>query len=120
MKVNIVKYEVYTVSPFMEILFGVFVGNVVINVDIATQKCTCRGWEMSGIPSKHACATTMYLRQNIVDFADDVFKCSTQEKVYSCMFHGIEIPDMPKVDDDGVIRDVVGNIYLPLKPPQTK
>ena len=61
----------------METLFGVFVGNVVINVDIAAKKCTCLGWEMSGIPSKLACAIAMYLRQNIVDFANNVFKCST-------------------------------------------
>ena len=34
-KINIVKGEVYTVSPFMDTLFGIFVGKAVINVDIA-------------------------------------------------------------------------------------
>ena len=34
-KINIVKGEVYIVSPFMETLFGIFVGKAVINVDIA-------------------------------------------------------------------------------------
>ena len=85
-KINIVKGEVYTISPFMENLFGVFVGNAVINVDIAARKCTCHGWEMSGIPCELACAVAIYLRKNIADLVDDVFKYPTQEKVYSCMF----------------------------------
>ena len=75
---------------------------------------------MSCIPCEHACAVAMYLRQNIVDLVDDVFKYPTQEKVYSGMFHGIETHDMPKVDDDGVVLEVVGNVYFSLKPSQTK
>ena len=77
MKINIVKGEVYTVSPFMETLFGVFVGNALINVDIAARKCTGHGWKMPSIPCEHACVVAMYLRQNIVDFFEDVFKCPT-------------------------------------------
>ena len=77
MNINIVKGEVYTVSPFMETLFGIFVGKAAINVDIAARKCTCHGWEMFGIPCEHACAIAMYLRQNIADLVDDVFKCPT-------------------------------------------
>ena len=49
-KINIVKGEVYIDSPFMETLFGIFVGKAVINVDIEARKCTCRGWEMFSIP----------------------------------------------------------------------
>ena len=75
---------------------------------------------MFGIPCEHTCAIAMYLRQNIVDLVDDVFKCPTQENVYSSMFRGIETHDIPKVDDNGVVRDVVGNIYFSLKPPRTK
>ena len=45
---------------------------------------------MFGIPCEHACAIAMYLRQNIADLVDDVFKCPTQENVYSGMVRGIE------------------------------
>ena len=62
----------------------------------------------------------MYLRQNIIDFVDDVFKCSTQKKVYLGMFRGIGIHDLPKVHDDVIVQDVVCNVYFSLKPPQTK
>ena len=45
-KINIAKGEVYSVSPFMETFYAVFVGDLVMNVDINEQSCTCRGWQM--------------------------------------------------------------------------
>ena len=41
-KINISKEEVYSVSPFMETFYVVFVGDLVFNVDIKEQSCTCR------------------------------------------------------------------------------
>ena len=83
MKINIVKWEVYTIIPFMETLFGLFVGNVVINVDIVARKCIYHGSEMFGIPCEYAYVVAMYLRQNIADLVDDVFKYPTKEKMYT-------------------------------------
>ena len=40
-KLNIVNREVYTVSPFMETLFGIFVGKAVINVWHIMRTCMC-------------------------------------------------------------------------------
>ena len=84
MKINIVKFEVYTISPFMEALFGVFVGNAVINVDIVARKCTCRGWEMSSMPCEHAYVVAMYLRQNISDFVANVFIQRNKRYTQAC------------------------------------
>ena len=42
-KINIAKGKVYSVSPFMETFYAVFVGDLVLNVDIKEQSCTCRG-----------------------------------------------------------------------------
>ena len=75
---------------------------------------------MSGIPWECACTVVMCLRQNIANFVDDMFKCPTQQKANSCMFHRIETCDIPKVHDDGFIRDVVGNVYFSLKSSRTK
>ena len=36
------------------------------------------------------------------------------------MFRGIETHDIPKVHDDGVVQDVVGNVYFSLKPSRIK
>ena len=67
-KINIAKGEVYTVSPFNESIFGVFIGTSILNVEIKEQTCTCRTWEMLGIPCEHACAVIRFNGQNVVDF----------------------------------------------------
>ena len=71
MKINIVKGEVYIVSPFNESIFGVFIGTSILNVDIKEYTCTCWAWEMSGIPCEHACAVIEFHGQNVADFVDD-------------------------------------------------
>ena len=40
-KINIAKRKVYTVSPFRESFFGVFVDTSILNVDIKEQTCSC-------------------------------------------------------------------------------
>ena len=40
--------------------------------------------------------------------------------VYSGTFHGDDTHDMPKVQDDGVVRDVIGYVFFSLKPPCVK
>ena len=72
------------------------------------------------IPCEHACVVAMYLRKNIVDLVTDVFKYPTQEKVYAGMLRGIETYNIPKVDDDSVVWDVVANVFFFLKPSRTK
>ena len=78
-KINIAKWEVYSVSLFMETFYAVFVGDLVLNVDIKEQSCTCRGWKMSGIPCDHACSVLLSIRQNVVDFVDEIFKSSNPQ-----------------------------------------
>ena len=119
-KINIEKWEVYWVSPFMETFYVVFVGDLVLNVDIKEQSCTCRGWQMSSIPCDHACAILLSIGKNVVDFVDEIFKSLAQQLVYSSTFHGIETHDMLKVQDDGIVRDVIGNVFFSLKPPYVK
>ena len=75
---------------------------------------------MSSIPYKHACVLILFIGQNVVDFVDDMFKLPAQQLVYSNIFRGIETHDMLKVDDDGVVRDVIGNVFFSLKSPRTK
>ena len=116
-KINIAKGEVYTVSPFNESIFGVFIGTPIFNVNIKEHSCTCRAWEMSGIPCEHACVVIGFNGKNVVDFVDDQFKLPTQYLIYSGFFRGMETHDMPKVDANSVVRDVLGNEYFSLNPP---
>ena len=107
-------------SPFSESIFGVFIGTSIFNVDIKEHSCTCRAWEMSGIPCEYACAVIGFNGQNVANFVDDQFKLPTQYLIYFGFFRGIKTHDMPKVDVDGVVRDVIGNEYFSLNPPCSK
>ena len=102
-KINIAKGEVYTVSPFTESIFSVFIGTSIFNVDIKEHSCTCQAWEMSGIPCEHACAVIGFNGQNVANFVNDQFKFLTQYLIYFGFFRGIETHDMTKVDVDGVV-----------------
>ena len=46
-KINITKGKVYTVNPFNESIFGVFIGTSIFNVDIKEYSCTCRAWDVT-------------------------------------------------------------------------
>ena len=85
-KINIAKGKVYTVSPFNESFFGVFIGTSIFNVDIKEHGCTCQAWEMFGTPCEHACAVIRFNGQNVADFVDDQFKLPTQYLIYSGFF----------------------------------
>ena len=119
-KINIAKGEVCIVNPFNESIFGVFIGTSIFNVDIKEHSCTCRAWEMLGIPCEHAWEVIGFIRQNVANFVDDQFKFLTQYLIYSSFFRGIETHEIEKVNADGVFRDVLGNEYLSLNSPCSK
>ena len=71
---NIAKGKVYPATPFMNGVFGVCIGRTLLNVDIMNRTCTCRGWQMLGIPCEHAAAVIISIGHNITDFVDDWYK----------------------------------------------
>ena len=75
---------------------------------------------MSSKPCEHACEVIGFNRQNVDDVFDDPIKLLTQYLIYSGFFRGIETHDMPKVNVDGVVRDVLWNEYFSLNPPRSK
>ena len=103
-------------SLFGESIFGVFISTSIFNVGIKEHSCTCQACELFGIPCEHACAMIGFNGQNVADFVDDQFKLPTQYLIYPGFFRGIETHDMVKLDVDGVVRDVLGNVYFSLNP----
>ena len=97
----------YLVTPFMNGIFGVSIGTTFLNVDIMKCTCTCRGWEMLGIPCEHATTVILFIGHNVADFVDECYKFPMQELIYSGSFSGIETLDMPYVDIDGLVRFIV-------------
>ena len=110
----------YLVTLFMNIIFGVSIGMTFLNVDLRKHTCTCRGWEILGIPCEHAITVILSIGQNVVDFVQDWYKFPIQELIYSGSFSGIETHDMPTVDSDGLVRSITGDVFFSLNPPYTK
>ena len=104
----------------MNIIFGVSIGMTFLNVDLRKHTCTCRGWEILGIPCEHAITVILSIGQNVVDFVQDWYKFPIQELIYSGSFSGIETHDMPTVDSDGLVRSITGDVFFSLNPPYTK
>ncbi|RVW76561.1 hypothetical protein CK203_048675 [Vitis vinifera] len=116
---NIAKGEVYPVTPFMNGVFELCIGRALLNVDIMNCTCTCRGWQMLGIPCEHAAIVIISIGQNVTDFVDDCYKYPMQELIYGGSFSSIETHDMPSVDDDVLVRSITGEVFFSLKPPHT-
>ncbi|XP_010665184.1 uncharacterized protein LOC104882695 [Vitis vinifera] len=117
---KIVNGEVYPVTPFMNGIFGVSIGTIFLNVDIMKRTCTCRGWEMLGIPCENATTVILSIGQNVVDFIQDWYKFLMQELIYSGSFSCIETHDMPIVANDGLVRSIIGEVFFSLNPLHTK
>nr|CAN82614.1 hypothetical protein VITISV_036126 [Vitis vinifera] len=117
---KIAKDKVYPVTPFVNRIFGVSIRRTFLNVNIMKRTCTCRGWEMLGIPCEHTKAIILSIDQNVVDFVQDWYEFPTQELIYSSSFSGIETHDMPIVDNDGLVRSIIGEVFFSLNPPHTK
>ncbi|RVW21948.1 hypothetical protein CK203_110570 [Vitis vinifera] len=114
---KIAKDKVYPVTPFVNRIFGVSIRRTFLNVNIMKRTCTCRGWEMLGIPCEHTKAIILSIDQNVVDFVQDWYEFPTQELIYSSSFSGIETHDMPIVDNDGLVRSIIGEVFFSLNPP---
>ena len=110
----------YPVTPFMKGIFGVSIGTTFLNVDIMKRTCTCRGWEMLGIPCENATTVILSIGQNVVDFIQDWYKFLMQELIYSGSFSCIETHDMPIVANDGLVRSIIGEVFFSLNPLHTK
>ncbi|KAL0411139.1 UNVERIFIED_CONTAM: hypothetical protein Slati_3703600, partial [Sesamum latifolium] len=52
-------------------------------VDLGAKSCSCRKWQLSGIPSKHACCAIYYQKQDPVDYVHECYRVETYKKVYA-------------------------------------
>lgn len=68
---NIVRGEVMIVVPYGQCSAKVSTGFADLSVNLETRTCTCLGWQMSGIPCPHACATIKKLKGNVYEYVED-------------------------------------------------
>lgn len=93
-------------------------------VDIRNRCCSCRGWQLYGLPCSHAVAALLSCRQNVQRFTESCFTVATYRKAYSQTIH--PIPDKSlwrELSSDGGdpngnrALDVVINPPKSLRPP---
>lgn len=60
-------------------------------VDIRNRSCSCRGWQLYGLPCAHAVAALLSCRQNVYRFTESCFTMATYRKAYSETIH--PVPD---------------------------
>ncbi|XP_050236158.1 uncharacterized protein LOC126686166 [Mercurialis annua] len=60
-------------------------------VDIRCRTCSCRGWQLRGLPCVHGVAALISCGQNVYKYTEDVFTVANYRKAYSQAIH--PIPD---------------------------
>ncbi|XP_076884004.1 uncharacterized protein LOC143532992 [Bidens hawaiensis] len=61
-----------------------------VSVDIGNKTCTCRRWELSGIPCKHVCAVAGFIKRNSEEFVHESYLKEQYLKSYQ-----FTIPPLP-------------------------
>ncbi|WVZ77343.1 LOW QUALITY PROTEIN: hypothetical protein U9M48_025221, partial [Paspalum notatum var. saurae] len=76
-------------------------------VDLAKKECSCRYWQLSGLPCYHAISSIYYKTHSLYDFVADCYKF---KKIYShCLepvegMHSWPVSDRPKLRAPGYIK----------------
>ncbi|XP_050233517.1 uncharacterized protein LOC126682005 [Mercurialis annua] len=83
-------------------------------VDLANRTCTCRRWQLSGIPCSHATPCIYGNNQRPEEFVDDCYSVATYQRVYSYVINPMNGPDMWETDPEPA------NIILPPSPVHKK
>ncbi|CAN6864664.1 unnamed protein product [Brassica oleracea] len=82
-------------------------------VDIRTRVCSCRRWELYGLPCAHAAAALISCGQNVHMFAEPCFTVSSYQQTYSGVIKEVADRRMWKEEEGG------GGL-MRIRPPKTR
>jgi hypothetical protein len=74
--------------------FEVCCGAVQYTVNLKEKNCTCKRWDLSGVPCCHAISCIFYQREAAEDYVDQCYKISTYVACYDPIVMPINGPDM--------------------------
>lgn len=78
-------------------------------VNIESWECTCRRWQITGLPCMHAIAVLNYMRRNIYGYCSRYFSVDCYHLAYSKSIYPIPDVDSPSVEE----RNPVPTLYPP-------
>ncbi|KAI5680133.1 hypothetical protein M9H77_01360 [Catharanthus roseus] len=95
-------------------------------VDIRNRRCSCRGWQLYGLPCAHAVAALLSCRQNVHRFTESCFTVATYRKAYSQTIHPVpdrslwkEMVDDTGIEDNNIDATFQNNVELVVNPPKS-
>ncbi|KAJ0579877.1 putative transcription factor interactor and regulator CCHC(Zn) family [Helianthus annuus] len=83
-------------------------------VDIRSRVCSCRRWQIYGLPCAHAAAALISSGKNAHVFADHCFKVESYRETYSQMIYPIPDKSLWKDVNEGAKGEMV------IRPPKTR
>lgn len=89
-------------------------------VDIRARVCSCRRWQLYGIPCAHAAAALISCGQNAHMFADPCFTVASYREAYSQII--MPIPDRSQWNEqgEGVEEGRGAKVDIVIRPPKTR
>ncbi|KAL4282895.1 hypothetical protein GQ457_16G000570 [Hibiscus cannabinus] len=77
-------------------------------VDVKRWKCTCRVWDLTGIPCLHAICVILYREESLENYVLHLYKKEVYQELYSCV--------IPTIPSEKYWKDIgMGPIDPPLK-----
>nr|CAD1830065.1 unnamed protein product [Ananas comosus var. bracteatus] len=73
----------YTLNPSTDVLFQVIAADRTDAVDLSKKTCSCKRWDIDGIPCNHAMAAISFRLRDPYDFVEDWFMTSTYRSTYN-------------------------------------
>ncbi|XP_010275271.1 PREDICTED: uncharacterized protein LOC104610383 isoform X1 [Nelumbo nucifera] len=106
-------------SAFRFEVFGILINYC---VDLHQRTCSCREWDMVGLPCIHACAALKSIQADIYSYVEKCYLKETQQAIYSECIHAVwtnEIPDGTSVNgiEDDASSSGLGLLRPPSPPP---
>ncbi|KAK8576417.1 hypothetical protein V6N13_032339 [Hibiscus sabdariffa] len=62
-------------------------------VNLEAHTCSCRKWDLTGIPCPYAISVILMREQRPESYVDDCYKTKTQQAIYSHMIHPVRGPN---------------------------
>nr|GLL37801.1 Transposase, MuDR, plant [Ipomoea trifida] len=76
------------------------------------RSCSCRGWDISGVPCQHAISAIMYEGQDPRKYLDNYFKKDVYLKAYHHMLHPVKGPMFwPKGNVEEILPPYVKKVF---------
>ncbi|XP_010265359.1 PREDICTED: uncharacterized protein LOC104603111 [Nelumbo nucifera] len=89
---------------------------------LTSRSCSCKAWQMVGLPCVHACRAIGLLGLNIYDFVEECYLKKIQQAIYSKHIFAMPNSDMPDFSNESVsfMSNGVNHNVVNLLPPKQK